>query len=80
MVDVDRTDVTIREGRRTLRRSHEYYWQNQGQMLVSACDGCDYVIYTEDDMLIQSVPRDMEVTETINCFFFYFYLSACLSS
>ncbi|KAK0131115.1 hypothetical protein N1851_034190 [Merluccius polli] len=37
----------------------------QGQMLISWCDWCDFVIYAEDDMFIQRVPRDMEVIETI---------------
>ena len=31
---VDCPYITIREGRHTLRRSHAYYWQIQGQMLV----------------------------------------------
>ena len=76
--------ITIREGRHTLRRSHAYHWQIQGQMLVSGCDWCDFVIYTEDYMFIKRVPSDMEVIETIkdkvDRFFFYFYLNACLSN
>ena len=62
---VDCPYITIRGGRHTLRRSHAYNWQIQGQMLVSGCDRYDFVIYTEDDMFIQRVPRDMEVIETI---------------
>ncbi|XP_077102505.1 uncharacterized protein LOC143753718 [Siphateles boraxobius] len=81
---VDCHYVMIKEGTHTLRRSHPYYWQVQGQMLISGCDWCDFVIYTEDDMFIQRIPRDMQVIQTIkekvDYFFFYFYLNDCLAN
>ncbi|XP_037531175.1 uncharacterized protein LOC119421601 isoform X2 [Nematolebias whitei] len=81
---VDCSYIMIRDGRQTLKRTHPYYWQIQGQMLISGCDWCDFVIYTENDMFIERVPRDMQVLQTIkqkvDHFFFYFYLSACLAN
>ncbi|XP_076124717.1 uncharacterized protein LOC143104504 [Alosa pseudoharengus] len=81
---VDCPYIMIKDGTQTLRQSHPYYWQVQGQMLVSGCDWCDFVVYTADDMFIQRIPRDMEVIQTIkkkvDYFFFYFYLNAFLAN
>jgi hypothetical protein len=81
---VDCPYVMIKDGTHTLRRTHPYYWQVQGQMLISGCDWCDFVIYTEDDMFIQRISRDMQVIQTIkekvDYFFFNFFLNAFLAN
>ena len=38
--------------------SHEYYYQIQGQMYVTDCTLCYFVIYTFLDFLVIKVPRD----------------------
>ncbi|XP_029958785.1 uncharacterized protein LOC115396857 isoform X2 [Salarias fasciatus] len=79
---VDCPYIKISEGTETLRKSHPYYWQIQGQMLISGLDWCDFVVYAQEDMFIKRIPRDEEVTETIkekvDSFFFNFYLPAFL--
>uniref|UniRef100_A0A8C6KPA7 YqaJ viral recombinase domain-containing protein n=1 Tax=Nothobranchius furzeri TaxID=105023 RepID=A0A8C6KPA7_NOTFU len=81
---VDCPYIVIKEGTHTLRRSHPYYWQIQGQMLISGCEWCDFVVYTEDDMFIQRICSDREVFQTIKVkvghFFFYFFLNAFLAN
>ncbi|KAL6465048.1 hypothetical protein MHYP_G00273650 [Metynnis hypsauchen] len=34
----------------TLKHQHVYYWQIQGQLLISGLEWCDVVVYTHDDM------------------------------
>ena len=75
---VDCPYIMIREGRHTLKQSHAYYWQIQGQMLISGCDWCDFVVYAEDDMFIQRVPCDTEVIETIKYKVDHLFFPQCL--
>ncbi len=49
---VDCPYIKISEGTHTLRKSHPYFWQIQGQMLISGLDWCDFVVYTQEDMFI----------------------------
>lgn len=62
-----------------LASSHSYYWQVQGQLLITGMEWCDFVIYAEDDILVQRIYRDPSVCETIRAkvdhFFFYVYFS-----
>lgn len=62
---VDCPYIKISEGTHTLRKSHSYFWQIQGQMLISGLDWCDFVVYTQEDMFIQRIPRDNEITKTM---------------
>ncbi|XP_041951961.1 uncharacterized protein LOC121712059 isoform X2 [Alosa sapidissima] len=66
----------------SLKRQHVYYWQVQGQLLVTGMEWCDFVVFAEDDMVIQRIYRDTEIAEVIrergDHFFFYFYMSVCL--
>ncbi len=61
---------------------HAYYWQVQGQMLISGLDWCDFVVYAQDDMMIQHIYKDCRMFKTIreraDHFFFYFYLPRSL--
>ncbi|KAG5273004.1 hypothetical protein AALO_G00171700 [Alosa alosa] len=34
----------------SLKRQHAYYWQVQGQLLVTGMEWCDFVVFAEDDM------------------------------
>ena len=62
---VDCLYVMIKEGTHTLRRSHPFYWQVQGQMSMSGCDWSLTLSFTQKMIFIQRIPCDMEVIQTI---------------
>ncbi len=59
-----------------------YYWQVQGQMLMTGMNWCDFVVSTEEDVLIQRIYRDNGVLdvirEKVDRFYFNVYLQKCL--
>ena len=81
---VDCPYIVIRDGKPSLRKTHPYFWQIQGQMLISGCEWCDFVVYTQEDMLLERIPCNNEIIsiikERVDYFFFYVYLSTFLSS
>ncbi|XP_073708315.1 uncharacterized protein [Garra rufa] len=80
---VDCAYLRVSSGVLELKQSHSYYWQVQGQLLISGLKWCDFVVYTEDDMFMQRIYRDEGVIKTIkekvDHFYFYFYLPAFLA-
>ena len=48
---VDCPYIVIRDGTPSLRKIHPKFWQIQGQMLISGCDWCDFVVYTQECVL-----------------------------
>lgn len=80
---VDCSYLRVSGGVLQLKQSHTYYWQVQGQLLISGLKWCDFVVYTEDDMFIQRIYRDEGVIETIkqrvDYFYFYFYLPTLMA-
>lgn len=75
---VDCPYIKISEGTHTLRKSHAYFWQIQGQLLISGLEWCDFVVYTQEDMFIQRISRDKDITATIKekiDHFFFLFLS-----
>lgn len=75
---VDCSYMQMCSGTLKLKHSHSYYWQVQGQLLITGMDWCDFIVFAEDDILIQRIYRDHEVARVIrergDHFFFYFYL------
>lgn len=75
---VDCSYLKIQSGRLKLNQSHSYYWQVQGQLLITGMDWCDFVVFAEKDIFIQRIYRDREVAKTIrekgDYFFFYFFM------
>ena len=67
-----------------LKKQHSYYWQVQGQLLLTGMDWCDFVVFAEEDMVIQRIYKDPEVAAVIrekgDFFFFYFYLLCSLKT
>lgn len=61
-----------------LRKSHRYYWQMQGEMMVTGMAWCDFVVYTEDDILVQRIYRNqamiLSMKPKLDNFFFQYYL------
>ncbi|XP_026137755.1 uncharacterized protein LOC113114890 [Carassius auratus] len=78
---VDCSYLKLHSGTMQLKSQHSYYWQVQGQLLITGIVWCDFVVFAEDDMLIQRIYQDNEVARIIrekgDYFFFYFYI--CIS-
>lgn len=49
---VDCPYIKIHDGTEMLRKSHLYFWQIQGQMLISGFDWCDFVVYAQEDRFV----------------------------
>lgn len=61
-----------------LKRLHAYYYEVQGQLLVSGKTCCDFVVSAEEDTLIDRIYRDAEVFKVIrdkvDQFYFHVYM------
>ncbi|XP_034064746.1 uncharacterized protein LOC117541720 isoform X1 [Gymnodraco acuticeps] len=79
---VDCKYVQMECGSPKLKKSHAYYWQVQGQLLVSGMQWCDFVVWAQEDYLVQRIYTDPEVQRAIRekvDFFFYTYMPKYLS-
>lgn len=72
--------LKLHNGTMNLKKQHGYYWQVQGQLLLTGMDWCDFVVFAEEDMISQRIYRDPEVAAVIrergDYLYFYFYLSS----
>lgn len=50
--------LELRNGGVALRREHPYYWQVQGQMAVTNCSWCDFVVWLGNDLHIERIFAD----------------------
>lgn len=68
----------MKDGNLELKQGHGYYWQVQGQLLLTGMEWCDFVVFAEEDTLIQRIYRDsgvmQKIRESADFFFFYTYL------
>jgi hypothetical protein len=48
-----------------LKKGHNYWWQVQGQLLVSGAKWCDFVTYTKCDFCVIRVKADKESMEAL---------------
>ncbi|KAK0149365.1 hypothetical protein N1851_009913 [Merluccius polli] len=75
---VDCKYLKMQSGTLKLKPSHSYYWQVQGQLLLTGMQWCDFIVFAEDDILVQRIYRDAAVAGVIrekgDYFFFHFYL------
>lgn len=75
---VDCSYLQMQSGSLKLKHSHSYYWQVQGQLLLTGMEWCDFIVFAEEDILVQRIHRDAEIARVIrekgDYFFFYFYL------
>ncbi|XP_041932837.1 uncharacterized protein LOC121695788 [Alosa sapidissima] len=75
---VDCKYVKMENGSRKLKKSHAYYWQVQGQLLLTGMQWCDFVVWAQEDYLVQRIYIDTEVQKSIrekaDYFFFYVYM------
>ncbi len=79
---VDCPYLKMSGGALKLRRQHKYYWQVQGQMLLTGLEWCDFVVCAQEDMLVEQIYKDLDVMHTIrdraDHFFFYHYIQKFL--
>uniref|UniRef100_A0A671VQF8 YqaJ viral recombinase domain-containing protein n=1 Tax=Sparus aurata TaxID=8175 RepID=A0A671VQF8_SPAAU len=75
---VDCGYLQMQSGALRLKPGHSYYWQVQGQLLITGMQWCDFVVFAEEDVLVQRIYKDAEVARVIrergDYFFFYHYL------
>lgn len=76
---VDCSYLKMQNGTLKLKQTHSYYWQVQGQLLLTGMEWCDFVVFAEEEILIQRIYRDCEVATAIrekgDFFNFYFYIA-----
>lgn len=41
-----------------INKSHAYYWQVQGQLLVSGMQWCDFMVWAQEDYFVQRLHSD----------------------
>lgn len=80
---VDCNCLRMQYGATSLRESHAYFWQVQGQLLITGLKWCDFVVYAEEDMLVQRIHVDERVTtvirEKVDQYYFNVYMHTYLS-
>lgn len=80
---VDCSYITMQYGTSALRESHAYYWQVQGQLLITGLQWCDFVICAQEDMLVQCTHVDHNITsvirEKVDQFYFHVFMPYYLS-
>ncbi|CAB1351237.1 unnamed protein product [Coregonus sp. 'balchen'] len=75
--DVDCKYLQMQHGTATLQRRHAYYWQVQGQLLITGLQWCDFVVCAQEDVLVQRLHLDPEVTGVIRekADYYYYYVN-----
>ncbi|XP_034075609.1 uncharacterized protein LOC117548421 [Gymnodraco acuticeps] len=63
---VDCSYLKMQSGTLKLKQSHSYYWQVQGQLLLTGMEWCDFVIFAEEDILIQCICRDYTIGSALS--------------
>ena len=73
----------IRETSQAQSMDTAYYWQVQGQLLVTGMSWCDFVVSAQDDVFIQRIQRDegmmLTMKRGIDMFFFHVYMDKYLA-
>ncbi|KAL2099147.1 hypothetical protein ACEWY4_005627 [Coilia grayii] len=75
---VECTYLEVDSGLVQLKKTHQYYWQVQGQLLITGMQWCDFVVFAQDDFFVQRIYVDAavqrEMREKIDYFYFYVYM------
>lgn len=69
---VDYPHLKMKESNLELKQGHGYYWQVQGQLLLTGMEWCDFVVFVEEATQIQTIYRDSGVMQKIRVDFFFF--------
>ncbi|KAL2104392.1 hypothetical protein ACEWY4_001260 [Coilia grayii] len=66
----------------SLRRSHRYYWQVQGQLAVTGLEWCDFVTDTQANVYVERIWRDNEfilkMKNKLDLFYYNTYMNVYL--
>lgn len=49
----------------SLKKTHDYFYQIQGQLAIANREFCDLVVYADKDMHIERIPRDVATWEGV---------------
>jgi hypothetical protein len=44
----------------SLNKRHAYYAQVQGQLMITGCEFCDFVVYTQKDIFVERITTDVD--------------------
>lgn len=64
----------------TLKNTHAYYAQVQGQLLITGCSFCVFVVYTQKDLFVQRIQPDLPSMTLCLIFFFKTYAKALFAN
>ncbi|KAK0152188.1 hypothetical protein N1851_006420 [Merluccius polli] len=68
----------------SLRQSHRYYWQVQGQLAVTGLEWCDFVTDTESNLYIERIWRNdsfiLKMKNKLDLFYYNTYMDVYLES
>ncbi|XP_023815980.1 uncharacterized protein LOC111948229 [Oryzias latipes] len=74
--------LKVQEGHASLRRSHKYYWQVQGQLAITGLTWCDFVTDTLSTITVERIWRDdsfiAEMKEKLDLYYYGTYMNAYL--
>lgn len=74
--------LKVQEGHASLRRTHKYYWQVQGQLAITGLAWCDFVTDTLSNLTVERIWRDdsfiAEMKEKLDIYYYGTYMNAYL--
>ncbi|KAK3106916.1 hypothetical protein FSP39_002901 [Pinctada imbricata] len=47
------------DGTIQLKRSHQYYVQIQGQLMITGCEFCEFIVFTQKDLFVERILPDV---------------------
>ena len=53
--------LAIENGRFTLKKNHDYYYQIMGQLAIAGAEFCDFVVWTLEDMHIERIYLNKDI-------------------
>lgn len=66
----------------SLRQSHRYYWQVQGQLAVTGLEWCDFVTDTQANVYVERIWRDdsfiLKIKNKLDLFYYNTYMNVYL--
>lgn len=67
-----------KDGKICLKNNHAYYYQIQGQLMITGVDFCDFIVYTRKEMHIERINQDVAfmnklVSDLSKVYFRYFH-------
>lgn len=66
----------------TLKKNHAHYAQIQGQLMITGCAFCDFVVFTQKDIFVERIQPDLPFMTTMLeklCVFFKTYAKPFLA-